>query len=43
VIATISTIAPAFPRWRQPVSVTIRNRNGHLDSLASIVRRTSRL
>ena len=31
VVATISTIEPAFPHWRQPVQVTIRNRNAHLD------------
>jgi hypothetical protein len=27
----ISTRQPAFPHWRQPVQVTIRNRNGDLD------------
>jgi hypothetical protein len=30
-VAMISTSQPAFPHWRKPVQVTIRNRNGHLD------------
>jgi hypothetical protein len=30
-VALISTSQPAFPHWRKPVQVTIRNRNGHLD------------
>jgi hypothetical protein len=30
-VATISTIEPAFPHWRKPVLVTVRNRDGRLD------------
>ena len=30
-VATISTIQPAFPHWRKPVLVTVRNRQGLLD------------
>ena len=30
-VAMISTSQPAFPHWKRPVQVTIRNRNGHLD------------
>jgi hypothetical protein len=30
-IASIVTVHPAFPQWRQPVRVTLRNRDGVLD------------
>ena len=30
-VATIATIQPAFPHWRKPVLVTVRNRDGRLD------------